>query len=32
MFLIRVRKNVGDEVVEEIRKQEHITLVRKIQV
>ena len=32
MFLIRVRKNVGDEVVEEIRSQEHITLVRKIQV
>ncbi len=32
MFLIRVRKNVADEVVEEIRSQEHITLVRKIQV
>jgi D-3-phosphoglycerate dehydrogenase / 2-oxoglutarate reductase len=32
MFLIRVRKNVADEVVEEIRRQEHITMVRKIQI
>lgn len=32
MFLIRVRKNVADEVVEEIRRQEHITMARKIQI
>ncbi len=32
MFLIRVRKNVGDDVVDEIRKHEHITMARKIQI
>jgi D-3-phosphoglycerate dehydrogenase / 2-oxoglutarate reductase len=32
MFLIRVRKDVADEVVEEIRRQEHITMVRKIRI
>ncbi len=33
MFLIRVgKKGVPDEVVEKLRSQEHITLVRKIQL
>jgi len=32
MFLIRVRKSIGDDVVDEIRKHEHITMVRKIQI
>jgi D-3-phosphoglycerate dehydrogenase len=32
MFLIRVGKEVSDEVVEEFRSQEHITLVRKISI
>ena len=32
MFLIRTPKDVADEVVDEFRKQEHITLVRRIRI
>ena len=32
MFLIRVGKGVTDDVMEELRGQEHITLVRRIRI